>query len=260
MKRRSVLRGGAALGLAAAGMNLTQLDAWARSGGGSDHLVLNYRPGQPTGWPVTFGQSFSQTIGGHIAVKDFTYQEKSHRLSLLGSGDSYDPIYEDVPCDTTLNFKKTLASAFGSHYSFRYLGGFRGQREFNVQSYSVCLAEPTENMPEIRFGAGLYVVYEPDVRRGDPPVRDTLQWIQVVRLQAGEMNPPPSVDNLWRPNPYYGYGELTSIHGTRVFNFHDIPQLGTQRQPGTGGLTPGSWPRPSSPKTPKPRTREEGPS
>jgi hypothetical protein len=216
-------------------MGVTRPDALARPGRGG-HLVLNYRPTQPTGWPETFGQSFSQTIGGHVAFTDFTYQEKPYRLSVLGSGDSYDPVYEDVPRDTTLNFQKTLDSAFGTYYSFRYLGGFRGQGEFNVQSYSVCLDEPTKNRPEIRFGAGLYVVYKPDVRRGDPPVHDTLQWIQVVTLQTGEMNPPPMVDNLWRPNPYYVYGGLTSIHGTRVLNFHDIPQLGIQRRAGPGEL------------------------
>jgi hypothetical protein len=172
----------------------------------------------------------STTIGGHAPVQDFTFQDKPHRVSVLQSGDSWDPVYEDVPGDATLNFRKTLDAAMGAYYSFRYVG-FRGRNEFNVQSYGVFYTGPTEAVPETRFGGGLYVVYEPDLSRGDPLVHDSLHWIQVVTVQ-GEPAMPPMADNFGRPNPYYVYGGLTSVYGKEVFNFHDISQLGIQLAPG----------------------------
>ena len=74
------------------------------------------------------------------------------------------------------------------------------------------------------FGGGMYVVYHPDRRHGDPLVDDSLQWIQVVRQINDAASPGSIVDNIWRANPYYVYGGLTSINGAKVFNFHDVPQ------------------------------------
>jgi hypothetical protein len=230
LSRRSLLRGGTALGLVAltaAGPGSASASAEQQTPGG--HLILNYQPSQPTGWPATPGRSMSTTIGGHTPSQDFTFHGKPHRVSVLQSGDSWDPVYGDVPGDATLDFKKTLDAVLGAYYSFRYVG-FRGQNELNVQSYGVFYTEPTEAVPETRFGGGLYVVYEPDLSQGEPHVHDSMRWIQVVTVQ-GEPALPPMVDNYGRPNPYYVSGGLTSIHGKEVFNFHDISQLGAQVAP-----------------------------
>lgn len=242
VSRRSLLRGGVAAGLtalAATGLGSVTKPALAASAVGTgtrrgDHLVLDYRPSQLTGWPTTPGASFSRTLGGHTTSKDFAYGGIPHRISMLPFGQrgaSVHPVYEDVPGDTTLNFRKTLEDAFGAHYEFRYVG-FRGSREFRVQSYGVFVREPTQTSPETQLGAGLYVVYEPDPRRGDPPASENLQWIQVTTFQ-GDMDMPPKADNLDRPNPFYPFGGLTSVNGREVFNFIDIPQRAIQLRPGT---------------------------
>lgn len=230
LSRRSLLAGGTALSLSAL--------AVARAGSASGaavlpstveaaHLTLGYRPSQPTGWPGTPGATFSETIGGQTVAEDFTFNGKRHRISLLpsgASGDAFDPVYEDFPADPDIDFRGTLAAAFGAHYSFHYTGGFMGHGEFDVQSYSVFADEPSETSPGMGFGGGIYVVYHPDRRRGGPLADDSLQWIQVVR-QVGDGVPPGSiVDNIGRANPYYVYGGLTSINGAKVFNFHDVPQ------------------------------------
>jgi hypothetical protein len=225
--RRSLLAGGAALGLSTLAVARAGSAAGATGPGtGSAHLTLGYRPSCPTGWPATPGASFSQTLGGHTVAKDFTFNGKRHRISLLPSGTSgagFDPVYEDIPADPELDFQGTLASAFGAYYSFRYTGGFPGRGEFDVQSYSV-FADVSETSPRVSFGGGPYVVYHPDRRRGDPEADDSLQWIQVVR-QISDAAPPGSiVDNIGRANPYYVYGGLTSINGAKAFTFHDIPQ------------------------------------
>jgi hypothetical protein len=230
LTRRSLLAGGAALSLSAV--------AVARAGSASGatvrrkaldtaHLTLGYRPSQPTGWQATPGASFSETIGGHKVAEDFTFNSKRHRVSLLpsdASGNGFDPVYEGLPADPDIDFQRTLAAAFGAHYSFHYTGGFKGRGEFDVQSYSVFAEESFESSPGMSFGGGLYVAYHRDRRRGDPPAADSLQWIQVVR-QVNEAIPPGSiVDNIGRANPYYVYGGLTSINGAKAFNFHDVPQ------------------------------------
>jgi len=230
LSRRSVLAGGAALSLSAL--------AVGRPGSASGvtilpnaveaaHLTLGYRPSQPTGWPGTPGVTFSESIGGHTVAKDFTFNGKRHRISLLPSGASgaaFDPAYEDFPADPDIDFKATLDGAFGAHYSFHYTGGFEGRREFDVQSYSVFADQPSATSPGTSFGGGMYVVYHPDRRHGDPSADDSLQWIQVVR-QVNDAVPLSSiVDNIGRANPYYVYGGLTSINGAKVFNFHDVPQ------------------------------------
>lgn len=227
ISRRSLLLGGAAFGLTAiTPRGLGSARAFAPVAVRS-HLVPRYRPKQPTGWPSTPGQSFSETIGGHRAFEDFTYDAKRYRISLLGfrkPGDSPDPIYESIPNDPTLAFKRTLAKAFGAHYAFRYVGGFKGRSQLRIESYSVFVQEPTDASESPRFGAGIYIVYLPDVRQGDPPADDRVKWIQVVRPDSPGARSESVVDNLWRANPYYLYGGVTSIYGTEVVNFHDVPQ------------------------------------
>jgi hypothetical protein len=234
LSRRSLLAGGTALSLSA----LAVAKAGSASGATglasaveAAHLTLGYRPSQPTGWPGTPGATFGETIGGHTVAEDFTFNGKRHRISLLpsvASGDAFDPVYEDAPADPDIDFKGTLAAAFGVHYSFHYLGGFKGhgegRGEFDVQSYSIFADETSDTSPGTSFGGGVYVVYHPDLRSCDPAADDSLQWIQVVR-QVGDGVPPGSiVDNIGRANPYYVYGGLTSINGAKVFNFHDVPQ------------------------------------
>ncbi|MGW6195517.1 hypothetical protein ACWF0M_05155 [Kribbella sp. NPDC055110] len=222
LSRRSLLAGSTVLGLSA----LTG-PAWGARSAGASHLTLRYRPTQPTGWPGTPGASFSETLGGHTVAKDFTFNDKPYRISLLpsdGTGQNFDPLYENTPADPEVNFKATLATAFGAHYSFQYQGGFAGHSEFEVQSYSVFAQGPSETSPGTSFGGGLYVVYRPDRRRGDPAADENLRWIQVVNLVSPAVPPDSVVDNFGRANPFYLYGGLTSVNGAEVFNFHDIPQ------------------------------------
>jgi hypothetical protein len=234
LSRRSLLAGGTALSLSALAVAKAGSASGATglaSAAEAAHLILGYRPSQPTGWPGTPGATFSETIGGHTVAEDFTFNGKRHRISLLpsvASGGAFDPVYEDVPADPDIDFKGTLAAAFGAHYSFHYLGGFKGHGEghgeFDVQSYSIFADETSDTSPGTSFGGGVYVVYHPDRRSGAPAVDDSLQWIQVVR-QVGDGVPPGGiVDNIGRANPYYVYGGLTSINGAKVFNFHDVPR------------------------------------
>jgi hypothetical protein len=202
------------------------------------HLVANYRPSQPHGWPASGpDEPVGVTIGGHTTATDFTYNGRSYRIGLLPfgqPGDSPDPVYEDTPTDATVNYKQTLTSAFGASYSFRYLGGFPGRGEFNVQSYTVFVTEPTQTSP-LLYGADLYVVYDPDERRGDPPIRTTLRWIQVARSSAVPGVPTSFVDNVGRANPFSVTGGVTSVYGTRTFSFAysvTVPLF-----PGAGGHT-----------------------
>ncbi|MFE5589867.1 hypothetical protein [Streptomyces sp. NPDC056549] len=223
--RRSLLTAGTALGLS--GLVSGPAAAVPKPGApGGGHLVLDYRPGQPTGWPETPGKPIG-ALGGHTASADFTFNGVPHRVSLLPSGQdgaSTEPVYQAVPTDPAVDFAHTLATAFGAHYAFRSLGGFRGRGEFRVQSYSVFATEATEEQPATTFGGGLYVVYEPDLRAGDPGIHETLRWIQVVR-QSGTVENRHEVDNIGRANPFYMDGGLTSIHGTEVCNFHDTSQI-----------------------------------
>lgn len=216
ISRRTVLRGGSAA------LALTMGAAPTASAETSGRLVPDYRPSQPTGWPMTPGRSLGMTLGGHIPAADFTYNGAPHRISVRPAS------YADVPSDPTLGFQDVLADTFGEYYAFRYQGGIHGQ--FLVQSYGVFADEATESIPETRFGGGLYTVYRPDTRRGDPPARDTLGWIQVVAV-LGEIDRPPEVDRFGRANPFYVYGGLTSIDGDQVVNFHDIPQAGIMGPP-----------------------------
>lgn len=190
------------------------------------HLVLDYRPSQPTGW------EFGKTIGGYHSAREFKLAGRRYRIALLAFGQpaiSPSPVYESVPGDPAIAYKRTLERKFGAYYSFRYRGGLTGQREFRVQCYSV-FATPQQ----MSFGAQLYLVYEPDVHAGDPRAEAQLGWIQVAHWSGtGAPSPASYVDSGARPNPFFISGGLISILGTRVFNF-DNP-ITAQPSHGHGG-------------------------
>ena len=168
----------------------------------ADHLVIDYRPSQPTGWGGV-------TIGG-VASVPFIYQGTPYQISLLRFGQSgsvRDPVYELEPSDSRIDFKRTLQKAWGARYSFRYCGGFAGLSKLNVQSYDVTATQPTAARPQLSYGGDLLILYELE----QPPaiLRSTtdLRWIQVVHTQGESY-----VDSHGR-NPYYSRAGLTSIHG-----------------------------------------------
>ncbi|GAA3619797.1 hypothetical protein GCM10022419_126770 [Nonomuraea rosea] len=180
----------------------------------STRLLLTYRNSQPHGWPARPGQEVGATVGGHTAAKDFTFNARSYRIGLLPLGEaggSPQPLYQDVPADPAIDFKRTLAKAFGARYSFTYVGGSRARHAFEVQSYSVYAYQ--DGSPDLSYGADLYVVCDP------PPSRGTMRWIQVgKRIVAGGPSA-AQVDNAGRPNPFYKYGGRTSVYGDQVVNF-----------------------------------------
>jgi hypothetical protein len=240
ISRRSLLRSGGALGVSALAASwfgparalgippphiAYASDASRRSR--AAHVVARYRPSEATGWPATPGKTFSMTLGGHTPARDFTFNGKPYRISLLPfdqPGNSPNPLYEGVPTDPTIDFRRTLKRAFGPHDSFRYLGGLRGRGEISVHSYGVFVQEPTPQSPGTGYGAEIYLVCNPDLHRGAPPVSGDLHWIQVISWQRTGMPRQSVVDNFWRANPFYFYGGLTSVFGKEVFNFHDVPQ------------------------------------
>lgn len=177
-------------------------------------LSLDYRPSEYTGW------EWGRTLGGNHASNHFKLAGRHYRIGLAEfgqPGSSPNPVYEDVPSDSRIAFKRTLERKFGAHYSFRFRGGLRGRNELRVQCYSV-FAEPKQS----RFGAELYVVYNPDLRAGDPPAHAQLKWIQVAHWSGvGSPSPGPYVDNTACPNPFFISGGLVSVHGTRVFDFQN---------------------------------------
>jgi hypothetical protein len=189
-------------------------------------LVLDYRPSEFTGW------EWGKTLGGHHSVREFELAGRRYRIALLAFGQpssSPNPVYEPVPDDSTIAFKRTLERKFGACYSFRYRGGLTGAKEFRVQCYSV-FATPQQ----MSFGAQLYLVYEPDLHAGDPPAAAQLKWIQVAHWTGtGSPSPASYVDNTECPNPFFISGGLISIHGTPVFNF-DNP-ITAQPSQGQGG-------------------------
>jgi hypothetical protein len=180
---------------------------------------MRYRPSQPHGWPPAIpGQSVGMTIGGHVTAKDFSYAGRTYRIELARFGRAgTDPVRENFPTDTGVDFEATLAQAYGAHFSFRYLGR-PGRRGLAVQSYSVYVDEPTDGSP-LTYGADLYVVGEPDLHPGDPAFRSTLRWIQVVRTQRAGGSPRNFVDSYGRANPFHPSGGITSINGRHVLNF-----------------------------------------
>jgi hypothetical protein len=185
-------------------------------------MILDYRPSQQTGW----GEAYTPTIGGHACSADFTYQGAAYQVSLASSGhagNSQDPVYENIPAAAAVSFRNTLASAWAAHYSFRYMGGFCGQDEFTVESYSAFVREPSQYNPGLSYGTDLYITYAP--APGDPPIRGCIYWIQVMNWLGGTGSATSIVDNDGRANPFYGEaGGLTSINGNQSFSFYGAPQ------------------------------------
>jgi hypothetical protein len=191
----------------------------------AEHLVVNYQPSQPTGWPGGYNWS----IGGHTASREFTYNGETWRISLVSFGQpgDPDPVYEGVPGDSTINFDRVLTNAFGDYYSLNYVGGLRGQDRFTVLSYNVFVKEPTPTFPVLNFGGEVYVVYDPGGSQ-TVPMNKPLQWIQVIYATP---QPGSGLDNSYRANPFYILGGLTSIYGHEVVNFVDASQQFTGAAP-----------------------------
>jgi hypothetical protein len=259
ISRRSLLQGAGALGLSAASSTwLRPARALAATASNphsavqprlasADHLVLDYMPSQPTGWPPT-GQlpqgrarnGVGVTIGGHVASMPFTYQGTPYQISLLAfgqPGNAPDPVYEPEPSDPTINFKGTLQKAWGAYYSFRYHGGFSGRSAISVQSYSVVGIEPTATHPQLSYGGDLFIVYEPDPTSSDPPINADLRWIHVDHSQGRS-----STESFVRANPYYFPGGLTSVYGKPACSFYGAPVEGIAGK----GLTKGKGATPFS--------------
>jgi hypothetical protein len=233
--RRSLLRGGTFLSLSAVTAVACAPQAAVPPPGGqvgtytgeqalAGRLILDYQPSKSTGWASDIGDS--PTIGGHISSRNFTFQGKKYRVSLLSfgqPGDSPDPVYEDVPADATIKFRQTLASAWGAHYSFRYAGGLPRVAKFIVESYSAWAGKVIGPISAEAWGGDLYVVYHPGHRVGHPRINSDLQFIQVVNYGTS------FVDNDGRANPFYGDGGgLTSINGNQSVSFYDHPRLATK--------------------------------
>jgi hypothetical protein len=177
-------------------------------------LALDYRDSEYTGW------EWGKTLGGHRTSREFELVGRRYQISLVGFGQPSsppNPVYQAVPSDPAIAFKRTLERKFGADYSFRYRGGLRGNNQLRVQCYSG-FAEPKQSS----FGVELYVVYQPDVHAGDPPADAQLKWIQVVRWTGiGSPSRGPYVDTTDCPNPFFISGGLVSVHGTQVFNFQN---------------------------------------
>ena len=236
--RRSVLRGGALLGLSVAtGVACTpgpksvssasagQAGTLTGEPSQAGHLNLDYKPGQATGW----SPPYTPTLGGHIPSADFAWQGKTYRVSLLPFGQrggAPDPLYESVPADVTVRFKQTLARDWGAYYTFRYLGGLGGGATLTVESYAAWHGKPPNpRQPGVAVGADLYVVYRPGAG-SHPAVNSDLQFIQVLYYQIGKGAGDNQVDT-GRANPFYGEGGgLTSIDGHQSVSFSDFIRQG----------------------------------
>src|ERR1017187_511584 len=207
--RRSLLRGGTFLSLSAVTAVACAPQAAVPPPGGqvgtytgeqalAGRLILDYQLSESTGWASDIGDS--PTIGGHISSRNFTFQGKKYRVSLLSfgqPGDSPDPVYEDVPADATIKFRQTLTSAWGC----TVIGAIAAEA----------------------WGGDLYVVCDPGPRVGHPRINSNLQFIQVVNYGTS------FVDNDGRANPFYGDGGgLTSINGNQSVSFYDHPRLATK--------------------------------
>jgi hypothetical protein len=251
ISRRVLLQGAGALGLSAAS------STWLRSApvlaasasnlhsavqpqlASVDHLVTNYLPSQPTGWPpqqAHVRNGVGVTIGGHVASVPFTFQGTPYAVSLLAfgqPGDAPDPVYEREPSDPTIDFKGTLQKAWGAYYSFRYHGGLSGRSAISVQSYSVMATEPTATHPQLTYGSDLYLAYEPDPASSDPPITADLRWIQVSHANGRS-----STEFFQRANPYYFPGGLTSVYGKPACSFYGAPAGGIARKAPTTGQGP----------------------
>jgi hypothetical protein len=228
-----LLQGAGALGLSAAG------STWLRPGNAiaatasnlhsaaqprqttADHLLTNYLPSQPTGWPGQAGRvrnGVGVTIGGHVASLPFARAGAGYEVSLLPigqPGNTPDPLYEPEPSDATIAFKDTLQKAWGAYYSFNYTGGISGDSAISVQSYSVFVIEPTATRPQLTYGMDVFLVYEPDPASSDPPIMADLRWIQVDNSGGRS-----STEFAQRACPYYFPGGLTSVYGKPACSFY----------------------------------------
>jgi hypothetical protein len=257
ISRRRLLQGAGALGMSAAS------SAWLRPAGAlatpatgahsgaqlprlsTDHLVVDYLPSQATGWPPEehARNGVGVTIGGHAASAPFTLEGTPYEISLLAfgqPGNAPNPVYEPEPSDPTIDFKRTLQNAWGTHFSFRYRGGLSGHSAISVQSYSVLVTEPTATHPQLTYGGDLFLVYEPDPASSDPPITADLRWIQ-VSLSHGRS----STEFAQRANPYYFPGGLTSVYGKPACSFYSAP---------TGAIASRAPTAPTDPRTGKSST------
>ncbi len=238
VSRRALLRGAGALGLSVAGSSwfravsalavpASKLHGAAQPRQASaEHLLLDYRTSQPTGWPPQqhLRNGVGVTIGGHVPSASLSLDGIAYEVSLLAfgqSGNSPDPVYEGEPADATIDFKRTLQKAWGTYYAFRYVGGFSGSSAISVQSYSVFVTEPTTTRPQLGYGIDLFLVYEPDPASSDPPITADLRWIEVTN--AGGRS---GTEFAQRACPYYFPGGLTSVYGKPACSFYGGGQGG----------------------------------
>ena len=238
--RRTLLRGGSLLGLSAAAgaafalrppgaarAEAGQPAAHTREAAQSGHIFFDYRPSQVTGW----SPPYSPTQGGHIGSRDFTWKGKAYRVSLLPFGQpgaAPHPVYEEVPRDSKVDFKRTLARTWGKYYAFRYLGGLDSGASFTVESYGAFHGRPVNPARQqgVIIGADLYAVYHPGNSPSRPAVNSDLQFIQVVNYHIGP-GLPESKDDTDRANPFYGEGGgLTSVNGNQSISFSDFVRQG----------------------------------
>jgi hypothetical protein len=230
LPRRVLLQGAGALGLAAAG------SPWlgpAQPRPAAGHLLTDYRPSQPTGWPpeMHVRNGVGVTIGGHVASARFTIHDTAYKVSLVPFGPTAkapNPVYEPEPADPTVDFKATLEKAWGAWYSFRYVGGFTGRTAISVQSYSVMVIKPTATRPQVTYGMDLFLVYQPDPTSADPAITADLRWIEVSNAGG-----PSSTEFRQRANPFYFPGGLTSVYGKQACSYYGAPAGGF------GGKPPG---------------------
>lgn len=192
----------------------------------SKHLAAHYEPSQATGWAAPY----SPTIGGHESCVQVSYSHKTYRISLLPfgqAGSSPNPVYETVPADPDVAFKKTLAQEFGRHYTFRYLGGLPSGAKFVIESYGVRLYRRAKGLV---WDSDLYAIYEPG--KSGPALNSDLQFIQVIstRYPSGAAGSRVDVPGAYSQAPYSGQGAgLTTVNGHQIVNFYD---------PGPGVLRP----------------------
>jgi hypothetical protein len=185
----------------------------------SKQLVTQYQPSQATGWPAPY----STTFGGHESSAQVFYDHKSYRISVLPfgqAGSSPNPVYEAVPKDPDVAFKKTLSQEFGGHYTFRYLGGLPSGAKFVIESYGVHLYRRTKGLV---WGSDMYAVYTPG--KAGPANSGDLQFIQVYSTRyapSGAVGSRVDTPRSNSPAPYYGEGAgLTTVKGHQIVNFYD---------------------------------------
>jgi hypothetical protein len=233
ISRRALVQGAGALGLSAAGSawlgtpparaalaSAIRRAAWPRQTS-AGHLLTNYLPSQPTGWPGQGGRvrdGVGVTVGGHVASLPFTAHDAGYEVSLLSfgqPGNAPDPVYEPEPADPRIKFKDTLQKAWRAYYAFRHIGGFSGTSAISMQSYSVFVTEPTAANPQPGYGMDVFLVYEPDPASSDPPITADLRWIQVNH--AGGT---PGTEFAQRACRYYFPAGLTSVYGKPAGSHH----------------------------------------